>query len=135
MCRTMRIGPDVWGPMLWNLIHAYSLNYPVTPTTLDRLKARRYYDAIPRFIPCPSCAIHFQQILDRSPPITDSRAALTEWAYDAHNEVNISIGKPTFSMEDFMRKYSPTIKDNQPVPGIVCYFTGVAISGIFHSMF
>jgi FAD-linked sulfhydryl oxidase len=131
----MRFGPDVWGPLLWKLIHAYSLNYPVTPTAQDRLKARTYYYAIPRFIPCPTCAAHFQEILDRSPPITDSRAALSEWTYDAHNAVNTRIGKPIFTVEDFMRLYSPTIKENQPVPSASAYFVGAAVSGVFHSIF
>jgi len=131
----MRITPDVWGPILWRFLHSYSLNYPVSPTPLDKYKASQYYAGIPRFIPCPTCSHHFQQLLEATPPVTDSRAALAEWVYDAHNTVNSRIGKPHFTPEQFIKMYSPTIKDNQPIPNITATLTGAVVSGVYHGLF
>jgi len=130
----MSISPDVWGPMLWRILHSYSLNYPVRPTESDKARAVAYYQAIPTYISCSTCAAHFAQLVSENSPVTDSRASLAEWMFDIHNLVNARIGKPQFTQEQFLRAYSPSIKDDQPVPDIGTRLTGALISGLFHSL-
>ena len=122
-----------YGPMLWRFMHSYSLNYPTRPTENDRLRAIKYFTTIPKYIPCPRCAAHFQEILNNNPPVVDSRASLAEWVFDVHNIVNANIGKPIFTTEEFMRKYSPQVFKDQPLPDIGTRITGALISGLFHT--
>ena len=120
----MNITPDVWGPILWHFLHSYSLNYPVRPNESDKARAVAYYQSIPSYISCPTCAAHFAQLLAENPPVTDSRASLAEWMFDIHNLVNARIGKPQFTHEQFIRAYSPSIKDGQPIPTLSTRLVG-----------
>lgn len=118
----MRI--DQYGPILWHFMHSYSLNYPVIPSESDKARALAYYQSIPSYISCSNCASHFAQLLAENPPVTDSRASLAEWMFDIHNLVNARIGKPQFTQEQFIRAYSPSIKDGQPVPTLSTRLVG-----------
>ena len=69
-----------------------------------------------RMYPCQECADHFREIVRRAcvancqgwayaeglfcrdhPPAVQSSVALQQWMCEAHNEVNSSIGKPSFN--------------------------------------
>ena len=116
--------PDQWGPILWHFMHSYSLTYPVQPTESDKSRAIAYFESIPSYISCQTCAEHFSQLLEANPPITDSRATLSEWVYDVHNLVNARLGKPQFSHDQFINAYSPVVRDGQPVPSFATRFVG-----------
>jgi len=77
---------------LWRELHSYS----VTPWDAD--VALAWYKAWEKRIPsfgC-SCKQHWAKIARKLPPDFSSAEAFSQWAIDAHNQVNKMLGKPIF---------------------------------------
>lgn len=75
---------------LWAELHAYVCN--------DATAGEQWLDKWLRKVPnfgC-KCADHFREIMQRLPPDFSSPAAFHAWSIDAHNAVNIALGKPVF---------------------------------------
>ena len=90
----MGLPPDVWGPNLWGALHTLCLTGSITP---------EFVDEYAKVIPCPSCAMHFRQLVDSNPLPTMNQF---EWSVDLHNQVNERIGKPVVSVEAARAKWS-----------------------------
>ena len=60
------------------------------PTATQRVQARRFFDALGDLYPCATCRADFR---------VDSRASLSRWVCERHNEVNAKLGKPLVSCE------------------------------------
>ena len=69
------------------------------PTATQRVQARRFFDALGDLYPCATCRADFRVDVDASPPRVDSRASLSRWVCERHNEVNAKLGKPLVSCE------------------------------------
>ena len=67
------------------------------PTATQRVQARRFFDAFGDLYPCATCRADFRVDVDVSPPRVDSRASLSRWVCERHNEVNAKLGKPLVS--------------------------------------
>lgn len=95
----MRISPNAWGPLIWNSIHIIALAYPEKPTYADKKAAKEFYEALQYLLPCPMCRGHLKEHLIRHPitPHLDRRDDLFKWTVMLHNEVNVSLKKPTFT--------------------------------------
>ena len=99
--------PKIWGPFLWYILHIMSFNYPVTPSYADKRIYHDFYVNLKELIPCANCRKHYQQHLHTNPitPALDTRADLVKWVIQMHNMVNISLGKPTMTVEEVMFAY------------------------------
>ena len=69
------------------------------PTATQRVQARRFFDALGDLYPCATCRADFRVDARASPPRVDSRASLSRWVCERHNEVNAKLGKPLVSCE------------------------------------
>ena len=69
------------------------------PTATQRVQARRFFDALGDLYPCATCRADFRVDSRASPPRVDSRASLSRWVCERHNEVNAKLGKPLVSCE------------------------------------
>ena len=67
------------------------------PTATQRVQARRFFDALGDLYPCKTCRADFRVDVDAHPPRVESRASLSRWVCERHNEVNVKLGKPTKS--------------------------------------
>lgn len=67
------------------------------PTATQKIQARRFFDALGDLYPCERCRVDFRADIDAHPPALASRAALSRWACERHNEVNRKLGKPEMS--------------------------------------
>ena len=95
----MRISPNAWGPIFWTTMHITALAYPEKPTYADKKAAKEFYEALQYLLPCPMCRGHLKTHLINHPitPHLDRRDDLFKWTVMLHNEVNVSLKKPTFT--------------------------------------
>ena len=69
---------------------------------------RTFLHLFARHLPCPMCRKHFQALLARSldDAALTSRASLVAFLNDAHNEVNMRLGKRVWTLDEHNRAYS-----------------------------
>jgi len=103
----MQFPPSVWGPFFWHTIHIVALGYPKNPTYTDKKCAKEFYESLAFLIPCPVCREHYKEHLISKPISTflDSRTDLIKWTIDIHNKVNITTGKPEWTLEEVLSYY------------------------------
>ena len=113
-----------WGPVMWSVIHTWAMSYPDEPTDADIAGARKYYNDLPRLIPCSRCASHFAEILELDPvePWLYSRKDLAEWTWRIHNTVNTSLNKSNLSLDDFYNVWQPSY---------MTHITGGVVKGLY----
>ena len=102
-----KMDPKIWGPFLWYILHIMSFNYPLQPSYADKRIYHDFYVNFKDLIPCSTCQKHYRQHLHSNPisPALDSRADLVKWVIQMHNLVNISLGKPTMTVEEVFTAY------------------------------
>jgi hypothetical protein len=99
--------PKIWGPFLWYIMHIISFNYPVHPSYADKRIYHDFYVNFKDLIPCSTCRKHYNQNLHINPitPALDNRSDLVRWVIQMHNLVNISLGKPTMTVQEVLTAY------------------------------
>jgi hypothetical protein len=99
-----------WGPFVWGLIH--------TVTIIDFENGRHALEnainilkRIPSVIPCYKCATHYQLYV--IPELIIDKwlepMSLFRFMVEYHNIVNTKFGKPLFTYEDALLKWSKII--------------------------
>ena len=137
------MSPNVWGPFLWTTMHIVSLGYPATPSQEEKDNAVRFYESLKTMIPCPICQEHYKQILEELPiaAAVKSRDTLINWVFAVHNKVNVQLGKPEKSFDQYvadMRALSsmshttigPSSVFQSSGSNTVAFFTLLAVVGI-----
>lgn len=96
-----------WGPAMWHTLHAVAHTAPRVLSAERREETRRFLRAVVVHIPCPRCAEHFSDFLDRRMDDASlaTRASLVALLNDAHNEVNARTGKRIWTLEEHCRAY------------------------------
>lgn len=97
---------EFFGPSLWKSIHSIAFTYPHSPTPEHRRQYIDFFRALGPVIPCPSCAIHYQQYLNQNPIDADNRQSLAKWVYDLHDSVNKRNNKEGPSFEEVRNDYN-----------------------------
>ena len=100
------MGPSVWGPIFWTMMHITTLGYPDIPTDQEKQAAVDFFESLRYTIPCPICKQHYSDNLNESPVrhAVGSKQALIRWLFNIHNKVNEQLKKPQLSWEDFIRQ-------------------------------
>jgi Erv1 / Alr family len=94
----MGVAPEIWGPNLWGTLHLLCLAGTITPNFVQEFA---------KVIPCPMCAGHFAEVLKENPfPDSDDPLVLFRWSVHIHNLVNARLGKPIFSPEQAMERWT-----------------------------
>lgn len=90
--------PDVesLGRATWTFLHTTAAYYPDAPTPTQRAHMLQLLHALPQLYPCSHCAGDLGDRMRNRPPNVRSRAALSAWLCETHNEVNAKLGKPAF---------------------------------------
>lgn len=92
------IGPDRFGPSLWQGLHYITLGYPIDPTEEQKQSYKTFFILLKDTLPCSLCANHYAENLKKM-PLTDevlvTRENLVKWLIDFHNVVNEMKGKQT----------------------------------------
>lgn len=90
------IGPDRFGPSLWQGLHYITLGYPVKPTEDQKQKYKAFFLLLKDTLPCSICANHYAENLKKMPithEVLETRENLVKWLIDFHNVVNEMKGK------------------------------------------
>ncbi|KAF2102334.1 mitochondrial FAD-linked sulfhydryl oxidase ERV1 [Rhizodiscina lignyota] len=107
--------PDVdeLGRSSWNLLHTITANYPVSPSPQQQHDARSFISSFSRLYPCWVCAEDFQQWMkdERNAPRVSSRQEFGRWMCEAHNEVNVKLGKESFNCDRWEERWRTGWKD------------------------
>mmetsp|Transcript_22861 Transcript_22861/g.58138 ORF Transcript_22861/g.58138 Transcript_22861/m.58138 type:complete len:213 (+) Transcript_22861:3-641(+) len=80
----------------WTLLHTIAANFPEQPSSQQRARADAFFHALGHLFPCSDCASHFRKHTKLHPVMSESRAALSVWLCEAHNEVNVRNGKEAY---------------------------------------
>ena len=98
---------DVWGPALWKVIHLAPLIIDNTETEFKTHAYKALVSCLQIVLPCPVCRIHFRKNLPKI-MIDDyihNPRSLFLWSVAMHNEVNSSLNKKVYTVEEALSIY------------------------------
>ena len=99
----MLLGPNIWGPHLWQALHMISVGYPNEPNDDQKQNYKNFFENFYQVIPCSICSNNYKRHLEEL-PITDdvmkNRQNLSKWVIDIHNIVNKEQGKNVIEPDD-----------------------------------
>lgn len=103
----MECPPDVelLGRSSWTLLHSIAATYPENPSNQQQSDLKQFVKLFGNFYPCWFCKKDFETYLAKSEPVTSSQDAFGKWLCDAHNEVNVKIGKPKFDCNLWKKRW------------------------------
>lgn len=102
------MNPSVWGPGTWELIHATSLNLPISPSEKTKNNYKLFYENLQYTLPCETCRLHYINIF-KSNPIDEyliSSNHLFYWTWKIHNLVNQNTNNTIMNYDLAIRKYN-----------------------------
>ena len=108
--------PEIWGPKLWFVIHTIALNFPDEPTYNDIRNTEQFFESLKYNIPCDKCRVHYTQRITKNPIINHLKNSDTLFRYtiELHNDVNLSLGKRTYTYDEVVNFYKKSYKQDDP---------------------
>lgn len=99
--------PDVekLGSSTWTLLHLIAATYPEEPTTKEQADMKLFVSLFGKFYPCWFCAKDFRAYIKKYEPDTSSQDSFGRWLCNAHNEVNIKLGKEKFNCDIWKKRW------------------------------
>ena len=92
--------PDVehLGRSAWTLLHSMTANYPTRPSPSEQQQTRSFLSLFSQMYPCSHCAEDFRAWMrqEGNAPRVSSRDEFGRWMCEAHNAVNVKLGKERF---------------------------------------
>lgn len=82
---------EFFGPSTWKTLHSIAFNYAENadnPTNAEKRDIVDLFRLFGKFLPCPSCKIHYNKYINEHPVDASTRSNLTIWLYDFHSAVN-----------------------------------------------
>ncbi|KAI5859897.1 thiamine diphosphate-binding protein [Durotheca rogersii] len=87
---------EALGRSTWTLLHSIAATYPEAPNAAQQSDLDSFMRAFSRLYPCWVCAEDFQRYMAKEPIRLGSRDEFGKWLCEAHNAVNVKLGKDTF---------------------------------------
>lgn len=115
-----------WGPSGWNFLHAVSYSFPVKPSEEEKHDMYNFLRYFARVIPCKMCRDDFGNYIrthlkNSDNPALKSKQQLVYFLVDAHNYVNVKIGKRIYSYAEVDKLYYTNMPPpNFLLPKLVC---------------
>ena len=107
------VTPEVLGPYVWSAMHHIARGFQPTPA--KRAAFHRWLVDLAVLLPCDVCSRDFGKI---APTVTTSSTAdALRWTIDAHNKVNVKLGKPALSYADAIANMKKEIRHVGPKLG------------------
>ena len=102
------MGPGVWGPIFWTMLHITTLGYPDFPSDAEKHGAIAFFESLQYTLPCPICKQHYAMNLKLYPveQAVGSKQQLIRWLFVVHNEVNKQLQKSQVSWDTFIQNMS-----------------------------
>ena len=100
---------SVWGPSMWHSLHTISFNYPVNPSQIEKKNYYKFFMSLRNILPCKYCRLNYVKNIKAVPlniKTMKSRASLSKWLYELHEEINKMLGKTSnLTYEDIKVRY------------------------------
>lgn len=102
---------SVWGPHMWQALHAITFGYPVTPTNEQKENYKTFFKSVANVLPCKYCRDSYAKFIITEPTILDdkvleNRETITKWLYELHNRVNCKLGMSyEVKFEDIVERF------------------------------
>ncbi|CAG84863.1 DEHA2A12826p [Debaryomyces hansenii CBS767] len=105
--------PDVEeiGKSSWTLLHSIAATYPENPSNKEQSDLKQFMKLFGNFYPCWYCRDDFVEYSQKSEPKVETQDAFGRWLCDAHNEVNVKLGKEKFDCNLWKQRWKDGWKD------------------------
>lgn len=99
---------DKWGPCAWNTLHCFAHCMPTVLTNEQQMNFKTFLYSFSFYLPCPTCRYHFHKYLDDniSELSFKTKDDVIQFVFDAHNDVNVRLGKAIFRFSDHNAIYT-----------------------------
>ena len=124
----MGVSPKYWGKEGWKFIHWVALTYPTKPTEDDKKNYKTFFESLQDVLPCPICAVHFKQNMNKYPIRLDNNMELFNWTVDMHNEVNIQNSKKVYNYENALNELVYAKNDDDTIKTDNSILKAIALS-------
>nr|OQO21163.1 hypothetical protein B0A51_10906 [Rachicladosporium sp. CCFEE 5018] len=108
--------PDVeqLGRSTWTLLHSLTANYPERPCLTQQSDTRQFMSLFGKMYPCWVCADDFRAWMQNgNAPKVSNREEFGKWMCEAHNAVNVKLGKPSFDCDKWEERWRTGWKDGR----------------------
>lgn len=108
--------PDVeqLGRSSWTLLHSLAASYPEAPTASQQSDTRQFMQLFGKMYPCWVCADDFRAWMNSgNEPRVSNRQEFGEWLCQAHNAVNVKLGKESFDCSKWQERWRTGWKDGR----------------------
>jgi mitochondrial FAD-linked sulfhydryl oxidase len=79
--------------------------YPEKPTSAEQFTAISFVKSFAKLYPCSWCGEDFQKYMEREKVRAGSREEFGRWMCEAHNDVNVKLGKKTFDCDKWEERW------------------------------
>ena len=86
----------IWGPGMWHFLHTMSFNYPINPTSEDKIHYKSFIENLQYILPCKYCRQNLKRNLKMTPltsKVMASRDSFSRYVYNLHEIVNKLLNK------------------------------------------
>eukprot|EP01126_Amoeba_proteus_P011498 TRINITY_DN14641_c0_g1_i1.p1 TRINITY_DN14641_c0_g1~~TRINITY_DN14641_c0_g1_i1.p1 ORF type:complete len:121 (-),score=16.88 TRINITY_DN14641_c0_g1_i1:175-537(-) len=97
------------GNATWTILHTMAIHYPDHPTEKHKIHALAFLEALSVLYPCSYCAKDFAEDLKQHPANVENGKEFNKWLCEAHNRVNVKLGKPEFDCNKVEQRWK--VKD------------------------
>ena len=89
---------EVLGRSTWTLLHSITGQYPTNPSPALQTETSAFMRTFAKLYPCWHCGSDFQAWMKEpgNAPRVSSREEFGRWMCEAHNAVNVKLGKDVF---------------------------------------
>ncbi|ODV86750.1 hypothetical protein CANARDRAFT_27153 [[Candida] arabinofermentans NRRL YB-2248] len=107
--------PDVneLGRATWTFLHSVAATYPKEATLVQQQEMTTFISIFSKIYPCWFCAKDFQEHVKKNQVKVKTQEEFGRWLCDAHNEVNVKLGKPKFDCNLWKERWKDGWKDGR----------------------
>lgn len=107
--------PDVeeLGRSTWTLLHSIAATYPDKPSPFQQQNLKQFITSFSHLYPCFYCAEDFRDYIEKEKVKVTNRDEFGKWLCDAHNSVNVKLGKPKFDCDLWKERWKDGWKDGR----------------------
>lgn len=104
---------EVLGRSTWTFLHSVAATYPENPTKNQQSDAKQLMSILGRLYPCWFCAEDFEKWSKKNEPKVKTQEEFGRWLCDAHNAVNVKLGKPKFDCNLWRQRWKDGWEDGR----------------------
>jgi hypothetical protein len=104
----MIYGREYWGPKVWYLLHAFSINNNLKIPENKQHNYYIFYTSLIYLLPCNECSRHYTNIIYEINILDENkinRKYIKKWVHNIHNLINELLDKPDYKYSNLKDDY------------------------------